>query len=166
MARLDSRYGEWFSITALSYQFRDLSTLRFDYDANWLNIELQANFGRMKWSADAPCLLTWEVSGMVTWIEALAEGSLSTADQWLAIEPCLSMEVGSVDSHPRELVVAFEQEYSPMWQGRYEDLKREETWWSPFRIRLFVTPGALTAFAAGLREDLERFPRRTAPPPK
>lgn len=61
-----------FALDLLGYEFPEGA--EDDHDANWLVVRVAARDGDLAWSAEDPCLLTWEIGQLARWLERLARG--------------------------------------------------------------------------------------------
>ena len=82
--------GQSLELRILGYQFPDLSDA--EYDSNWLHIEGHVNHPRGIWSFRDPCLLTYEVSRLADWLDAVARNE-SVPSEIGFTEPNLSFRV-------------------------------------------------------------------------
>lgn len=64
MLRLKNHNNE-VALRILGYEFPQATE---DYDANWLNIEFTIRTPDYQWQICNPCLLTWEVLGLIAWL--------------------------------------------------------------------------------------------------
>lgn len=76
--------GQSVELYVAGYQFPDLPTV--EYDSNWLRIEGQVSHPQGQWSFQDPCLLTYEVSRLADWLDALVEDQ-PKSDEIGFIEP-------------------------------------------------------------------------------
>jgi hypothetical protein len=71
----DSRVAEfrngnsWFRLHVLAYQFPEATDLD---DANWLIINGECSLKGRQWSFIDPCLETWDLERLATWLSAAA----------------------------------------------------------------------------------------------
>jgi len=139
-------------LTLVGYQFPHLATAA--WDSNWLNVRVRVQHPRGNWSAQDPCLLTYDVAELADWFEAVATGRDQDAELGF-MEPNLVFKTGR-DSHGSRFVrVYFDLELRPTWASsngaEMEDLFLE-----------FPADAAqLSAAAQSLREQLARYPQRT-----
>src|SRR6185312_7650655 len=82
--------GQSVELHIVGYQFPHLATV--EYDSNWLRIEGQVHHPRGQWSFQDPCLLTYEVSRLADWLDALAQEK-PDSDQIDFTEPNLSFRI-------------------------------------------------------------------------
>ncbi len=100
-----------FELRVAGYQFPDIESDKFD--ANWLVIEGRvAPADGRAWEFRDPALLTWEVQGLSSWLEALAsEQTVEEREDFL--EPNLYFEVAARDEDTITILVYFELESRP-----------------------------------------------------
>ncbi len=128
------------------YQFPGAATAL--YDSNWLVIEGAVQHPRGNWRFRDPSLLTYEVTQLADWLEAVAAGA--EAKPYCGfIEPNLSFEVVGTGA-TRQLRVSFAIEARPPWANREEEVYVE------FPLR----EPELKAAVASLRRQLQDFPQR------
>jgi len=133
------------------YQFPHLDTV--EYDSNWLRIEGHVSHPRGRWSFQDPCLLTYEVSRLANWLDALTQET-SDSDEIGFVEPNLSFRVVRSPASA-VLRVYFELEARPHWIATpYAGLN---DLWVEFEVRELE----LRRAARSLREELAIYPQRT-----
>lgn len=143
--------GTSFTLTIIGYQFPQLSTT--PYDSNWLLIRIDATNIQGTWSATDPCLLTYDVSRLANWLDALATGTVTDATCDF-LEPCLLFRLARDVSGQPELRIYFELELRPPWA--HSELAGQEDLWLTFSLSAIDLPAA----ASMLRQQLEYYPQR------
>jgi hypothetical protein len=139
-------------LTLVGYQFPHLATA--PWDSNWLIVRVRVQHPRGNWSAQDPCLLTYDVAGLADWLEAVAVGREDDAELGF-MEPNLLFRTGT-DSHGSRFVrVCFDLELRPDW-ARSDEAETEDLF-----LDFPADPTQLTAAARSLREQLARYPQRT-----
>jgi hypothetical protein len=109
---------------------------------------------RGNWSAQDPCLLTYDVAGLADWFEAVAAGHEHDAELGF-MEPNLLFRTGT-DSHGSRFVrVYFDLELRPDW-ARSDEAEMEDLF-----LDFPADPAQLVTAARSLREQLARYPQRT-----
>src|ERR1041384_7672906 len=106
--KLFGEHGTSVEISILGYQFPHLADK--DYDSNWLQIRVRAIIPDGEWTAEDPCLLTYEVERLAAWLEAVAEGTYTTSSIGF-VEP--NLEFRMLDGC--RLRIYFELECRPPW---------------------------------------------------
>jgi hypothetical protein len=136
----------------VGYQFPDLAAV--EYDSNWLRIEGYVSHPRGRWSFQDPCLLTYEVSRLANWLDALAQQD-PNGDEIGFVEPNLSFRIVRSEASAM-LRVYFELEARPNWvaapSAGLSDL------WVEFRVQELE----LRQAARSLRQELAIYPQRTS----
>jgi hypothetical protein len=140
-----------FTLTIIGYQYPQLATVL--YDSNWLLIRIDATNPQDTWSATDPCLLTYEVSQLADWLEAIATGTAAKAACGF-IEPCLLFRLDGDAPGQQELRIYLELELRPPWAR--SKLAGQEDLWLTFPLSAIDLPTA----ASMLRRQLERYPQR------
>jgi hypothetical protein len=141
--RLESKEGHVFEMRIVGYQFPHLETA--DYDSNWLFIAGEVVHPKGTWQFSDPCLLTYEVARLASWIDSIAERPpLSTTCDF--IEPNLPGD------HP-VLGVYFELEARPAWASR--QAADGELW-----VEFPLNDLDLRLIARELRSALSAYPQR------
>jgi len=69
---LIGKSGSRFELTIIGYQFP--TTVDDEWDLNWLNISIAVESERGKWNATDPSLLTSDVDGLASSLDAVADG--------------------------------------------------------------------------------------------
>jgi hypothetical protein len=122
-----------------------------DYDSNWLRVRIDVRLPRGGWTSTDSCLLTWEVSRLGTWLDAIAHGDVAEPEQDF-IEPNLRFELLKTSS--KHLRIYFELECRPSWAP--SDGVAMNDLWAEFE----VTSDELKQAATSLRNQLKQFPVR------
>lgn len=74
---LKNKKGDEFRLEIIGYQFP--SILDSYWDSNWLNVRINVSTSTGSWSCVAPCLLTFEVDELASWLDKLIVDKASTA---------------------------------------------------------------------------------------
>src|SRR6476646_9182290 len=99
-------------LTLVGYQFPHFATV--PWDSNWLNVRVRVQHPRGDWTAQDPCLLTYDVAGLADWLEAVAAGREEDPDHGF-MEPNLFFRSGRDADEHRFVRVYFELELRPTW---------------------------------------------------
>jgi sigma54-dependent transcription regulator len=137
----------------MGYQYPSLS--QAEYDSNWLRVRVDVQHARGRWSAQAPCLLTSEVTELANWRERVAAGADQAAEHEF-IEPNLKFELRHVAEAARAIRVYFEMEVRPPWASAVGAPEAD------LFLDIPVDASQLASAAESLRTQLARFPQRTA----
>jgi hypothetical protein len=136
------RHGKsWFRLRIVGYQFPDATDLD---DANWLMISGECSLEGRQWTFTDPCLETWDMEELASWLEALAAGR-NTKPFLAFTEPNLEFQVVKGNT----LRVIFSLETAPEKDFRAPESKR--------RFDMPITPD-LAATAKCLRDQSHLFP--------
>lgn len=155
--KLQSRHSSY-HLTILGYQHPDAAGE--PYDANWLSIQVEAagvgpDSKPGAWTGTDPCLLTYEVSRLADWLEAVAAGK-ETAPAISFLEPVLLFRL--VDTPDgRALRAHFGNLIHPSWRVLSgEPLGDNPDLWLDFPL------AEIDLGAAGreLRQEVKRYPSR------
>ncbi len=144
--------GTSFTLIIIGYHCPQLSTA--PYDSNWLTIRIDATNPQGTWSATDPCLLTYEVSRLADWIDAIAAGTATKASCGF-IEPSLLFRLDQDAAGQQELRIYLELELRPPWAA--SKFAGQEDLWLAFPLSAIDLPSA----ASMLRQQLDRYPQRT-----
>lgn len=79
------RDGGRIELAIAGYQFPEAAD---GHDANWLWVELAAESRFARWSTRSPCILTWELDALLSW---MADIETDEAESWCGLEPDLKM---------------------------------------------------------------------------
>jgi hypothetical protein len=107
--KLSSSNSISFELTITGYEFPDLET---DYDADWLNIGTTVVHPLASWSAEFPCLFTYEVEWLARWLEKVALSQASD-DTCFFTEPNLEFSVFSQSNGEKTFRVNLSHEMAP-----------------------------------------------------
>jgi hypothetical protein len=75
---LEGTNGRRLELTLVAYEFPEIEDDR--WDSNWLVVRISAADDTDSWTAEDPCLLTWEVDELADWLDAVAEPPATVAD--------------------------------------------------------------------------------------
>ena len=148
--RLHDNNGNAFEITLQGYECPKCLD---SWDANWLKVRVHAAQAGREWFSTDPCLTTWEVESLITWIESVYATNPSTEKEEFT-EPNLGFQLIDVDGELRTIRVYFELESRPPWAPSMAAY--ENDYWLDIR----VTREDLQNAATGLRRQLVRYPSR------
>ena len=139
-----------FEMRVAGYQFPNLPNE--PYDADWLNISVSVKHPRGSWRKTDPCLLTFELAGLIDWLERLAAERPAHAEE-VFMEPELRFEW--FGGGRGVLRVYLHYSLRPAWAPYHGPGEEEELF-----VEFALTPEELRGAARSLRADLERFPVR------
>jgi len=149
--RLRGRDGSM-ELTLVGYQFPHLATV--EWDSNWLNVRVRVQHPRGTWTAQDPCMLTYDVPALADWLEAVAAGHEDDAEHGF-LEPNLLFRVVTDASGNRFVRVFFELELRPT-RAPFDGAPMEDLFLDFPAERM-----QLAAAAKSLRDQAARYPRRT-----
>lgn len=149
MLRLVGSEEEEFRLEVLRYQYPEI--VHDKWDSNWLIVEGQVSCHRGRWKFSDPCLCTFEIQELASWLRDVWVGR---AERELGfVEPNLRFERLEAVDGPI-LSVAFSQESSPPWATEDERYGDGYALRFPFRLNDFA--GA----SAALGSMLAKWPVR------
>jgi hypothetical protein len=162
--------GTTLRLTAYAYQFPQ--SIESEWD-DWLQLLLEARTPEIRWRNSAPCMLTWELTGLADWFEQLLAGRQPPRSRSF-VEPLLSFSVMPTDSGALAIRASLGLEFYPASiLGEYADphdipvAVAAEDWGAdePDDNYLdFPLSGLdLPAIGSALRAMLATFPVRPAP---
>jgi hypothetical protein len=148
--RLSASDGDYIDLEIARYQFDSYDN---EWDANWLEIRLDASRKGRTWTTTDPMLLTAEVNELADWLnEAALTPEVSAELEFL--EPNLTFDRRPGNNHKVDLTIWLELEARPRWAHKGFVDERD------FSIELDLDSGQLRQAANDLRTQLERFPPR------
>lgn len=148
---LSAADGSTFTLRILGYQFPELDAE--PYDSNWLNIKIHVRVPAGAWSATTACLLTYEISELADWLEAMQEGR-PAEDFWDFTEPNLQFALVVAPGQQPRLRIAFALECRPPWA-------RGWAFGTPVWAEFPLAEVDLRRAANALRSQLQTYPQRT-----
>lgn len=148
---ISSLSGSSFKLKILGYQYPYIADDY--YDANWLLIQVDVTHPKGSWSANDPCLLTFEVERLAKWLEEVHD-NINKKSYCSFTEPCLEFRVEANDKGERVLRIYFELEIRPLWTAS-NNLGMED-FWVDFPLAEIDLPAA----ARDLRSQLHKYPQR------
>jgi len=150
--KLASRDGQSLELRILGYEFPHLEAA--EYDSNWLVVAGEVRHPKGSWRFTHPCLLTYEVARLASWMDAVAD-----ANQWSDdcgfTEPNLEFRM-LVSLKQPVLRVYFDLEARPAWAA--SRTAGEEDLWVEFPMRELDLKSA----AQHLRAALAAYPQRAS----
>ncbi len=148
---LSNNDGIALSFSVSGYQFPTMET-EF-HDSNWLSIVGKVRHPRGDWSFHDPCLLTYELARLCTWLDGVAEAPGAKHNAQYFTEPNLEFSVARVDDAP-VLRVHLSHEACPPWVS-----DRDERF-DGVDLDFPLAENDLRSVAEALRELLVKFPQR------
>jgi len=142
--RLVGRHGTLLELRLVGYQHPGE---RVDpWDSNMLLVEVRVVTSHGSWDVIDPCLTTWEAAHLAAWLAAL--GARPELLGGRINEPNVTF---TAQSHAGSVAVhaSFALELRPPWLGSGD-----------LTVELDVDRRQLSAAAAALRADLDRYPQR------
>ena len=133
--------NSWFRLRVLAYQFPEATN---EDDANWLMINGECGLEGRQWSFTDPCLETWDLERLATWLDALTAGKAVSPFCGFT-EPNLEFQVVEGNA----LRIIFSLESAPGRNFRVAESQR--------RFDMPITP-ELAAIASFLRDQSSCFP--------
>jgi hypothetical protein len=110
---LRNNQGDYFRLKILKYQFPHIT--KDYYDANWLKIHIDASINGREWSAEDPCLLTYEVETLIQWLDEISTKESPT--QYCSFtEPCLEFKRIESSTATSILRVFIDYNLLPPWK--------------------------------------------------
>jgi hypothetical protein len=137
-----------FGMSILRYQFPQ-NRKPGDTDSNWLMVQGEVRRRDDSWTFADPCLLTSELQELITWLEQPAQAKSSI---WF-MEPLLRFEWQFDAADMLTLQLRAEAIPERVLTGRAR-------WDEGIALELAVSRQQIQTFAAGLADDLRRFPPR------
>jgi len=134
----------WVRLKILGYQFPNSTEY---WDANWLNVSGLCCIEGREWSFVNPCLETFELRDLTTWLDKLSKGE-PVNPSCSFMEPNLQFDV--LDNST--LQVCFDLECAPPWTNMQTPAAERS-------IRVPIGP-QLAAASDVLRRQLSAFPQR------
>ncbi len=131
-------------ISVIGYEFPN--NVGDHWDSNWLNVEFALRVGDESFRGVEPCLTTFELTGLASWLEEVAdcveaEGPLRSSHSFT--EPTLKFEISS--GPPMSLRVHISAKSMPL---------------SASRLDFPVRRGLLIELSNTIRDVLVKFPYR------
>jgi hypothetical protein len=121
---------------------------------HWLIVRVSVKHPRGSWTAQDPCLLTSDVSGLADWFDSVAAGQEEDAEHGF-MEPNLLFRSGSEADEHRFVRVYFELELRPSW-APFNGVPMDDLF-----LDFPAEPSQLAEAARSLREQLAHYPQRT-----
>jgi hypothetical protein len=140
-----------FHLRIVGYQFPENE--QDEWDSNWLRIHMAVVLPQGDWSLTEPFLLTYEVSRIADWFDAIADHA-QAANELEFVEPNLRFEVMNLADKATYLRVHFGLECLPPWVGKNEHGTGDV--FADFRVSNIN----LHETAESLRLQLSLYPRR------
>ncbi len=133
----------------VNYQFPH-TTLRDDYDANWLHIYLNVKSKCGHWQTVDPSLLTSDVEKIIKWLSDLANNKSIEDESLEFIEPNLSFHMLCKGSEVEKIRIQFDLESRP--QSFKEDVL--------YFVDSILSNSELQQLSCDMTAELAKFPKR------
>ena len=141
-----SNGSSWFQLQITNYQFPGIE--KDEWDSNWLIVEGSVRLSDREWHFREPCLTTFEVDDLASWLEGCVQGKdVKTCCAFT--EPNIYFDL--VDA--QHIRVGFANECAPPWASRG----------TAHQFDVLIGPDVLKA-ASSLRLQLKKFPLRGSLP--
>lgn len=132
-----------------NYQFPEIAD--DDWDSNWLNIYLKVNSTFGNWQIVDPMLTTFEVKGLINWLDNLSNNILPEYTGIGFLEPYISFELmDSVDSETKTIRIEFYYIF-PM-ESAGDDKK--------CFVDFIADNNEIKCIVVDLKKELEKYPIR------
>lgn len=145
--------GSFFRLELLGYQYPD--AVGEPYDANWLQVRVDAAGPQGAWSVTDPCLLTSEAEHLAQWLETVGSGE-AAAPGISFLEPGLLFRLVKGKDGGRCLRIHFGSLVHPGWAPEAPPPGANPDLWLDFSLAEID----LEAAARSLKEQLKKYPRR------
>lgn len=141
-----------FELNILSYQIENADNF---YDANWLNVRIDASVDDFCWSAIDSCLLTMELKELVAWLEKI-ESSCSEVESIDFTEGELRFKY---EAKKNLMIVFLDFNFHPKGDGYIYGENGDEE----FKMAFPITPSVLRSLISKLKLAAEKFVVRGNP---
>jgi len=138
-------------LTIIGYEFPKPQADK--YSSNSLQIGVQVQHPKESWSATVPCLMTWEITELATWFDALANGDWEQTDPGF-LEPEIQFHLVRAHGQPQAIRVTFSHGLTP------PSLRGTDAMFDGYAINFALTELDLRSAARSLRSELASYPRR------
>jgi hypothetical protein len=145
--------GSYFHLKLLGYKYPDAEGE--PYDANWLQVRVDAVGPQGAWSVTDPCLLTYEATRLADWLMAVGTGA-TAAPAISFLEPGLLFRQVEREGGEKFLRIHFGSLVHPGWASEPPAAGVNPDLWLDFPL-LEIDPAAA---GTSLKKQLERYPRR------
>ncbi len=145
--------GSIFALEILGYQYPD--AVGEPYDANWLQVRVDASGPQGAWSVTDPCLLVSEAVRLAEWLAAVGSGA-EASPALSFLEPGLLFRQVLREGDERFLRVHFGSLVQPNWGPQASTRGENPDLWLDFPLAEIDLP----ATAGSLKERLKKFPQR------
>jgi hypothetical protein len=152
---LKGRDGSEFEATIVGYEFPHIEHKK--WDSNWLMVSMRVQSPLGAGKCVDPCLTTWDVERLITWLEAQAQASPTESDIYF-LEANLGFEICKVSGSVLTLRVHFILERGAFWKPVNGKRYRRSTWKS--FVDLEISREDMQTAADAWRADLRTFPLR------
>ena len=148
--RLIGQEGDEFRLQVVGYEFPEIT--EDEWDSEWLIVAGEVSCARGRWSFRDPCLLTFELEALATWLADLRVGGARPELDF--IEPNLRFKY--LERFERGAVsVAFSEEASPPWA------KDDERYGDGYALTFPLSLNDLAVASAALQGMLLTWPTRS-----
>ncbi|RPI17002.1 MAG: hypothetical protein EHM58_10820 [Ignavibacteriae bacterium] len=115
MIHLENEKGDFLRMEVLGYEFPDTSGFNIDmyYDANWLNLFIEAKINDLHWVRTSPCIMTHEIIWTIDWLRAIERGEEPDSGP-VYLELNLSLEMMGKKNGKITLRFEFSVEFNPL----------------------------------------------------
>lgn len=146
--KLSNRNGDAFELIISHYQYPDNADSK--YDSNWPEVHMNATLAGRSWSADSPCLLTWEVKYFAEWLAKIDRGEPVFSERRDFEESVLAFQLISNQGEERKLRVYLKCDARPPWNS--SGFADDEDVWIDFPLSEIDLKVATNSLILYLRE--------------
>ena len=150
MLRLENQ-NEAIVLQIVGYQFPEVSE---DYDANWLNISFEIRTPEFQWQICNPCLLTWDVLRLVSWLRKAVTRDDLSFKEFTGMENDFSIRYTTKSDAQCELRITLQHGCIPL-----DILNREDTD-TKLHLSFKLTNKELKRLADSTENAITSFPPR------
>ncbi len=148
--KLTNPQGDYLDLHVVAYEFPQMEPQEYDeYDANWLEVTIEAKDQEYKWQNQAPLITTREAMELVAFISSLAEGK---DYPWLHFEEPAIYFAGAKKPDGTCLISC------GLWLDFHPFDHTDQA--EPYILEFVMTPQELAQQSDALMVEVAQFPQR------
>jgi hypothetical protein len=152
MIKLTGQENSQFAFFVSGYQFPEIAE---DYDANWLNVEINVSKHQAKWQEQSACFLTWDVIRLIQWLNKINLREELPYKEFVTLDFDIEFDYHGIKEKAHHFRVWFEHGLRPDWAGKnYSGLKKD------LFVDVSLTNEEIARMIEILKETAKNFPPR------
>jgi hypothetical protein len=142
--------NQFIELKVLGYEFPE--NISDEWDSNWLIIYINVKTIEKHWNTACPVLTTFELKGLINWLENISKDKIDNYKSIFFTEPNLSFELlNDINSEIKEIKINFGAEFNP-----FSAMNSNKECFIIFK----ANNKEIKIYVEELRDELNKYPER------